>query len=68
MQGEFQTMDMLKVATLLGAEALGLSNDLGSVSEGKLADLVVLDKNPLENIRHTNYSEIVVKNGFLSTR
>ena len=63
--GGISNHDMLKVATLLGAEALGLSNDLGSVSEGKLADLVVLDKNPLENIRHTNTVKFVVKNGFV---
>ena len=63
--GGISNHDMLKVATLLGAEALGLSNDLGSVSEGKLADLVVLDKNPLENIRHTNTVKLVVKNGFV---
>lgn len=63
--GGISNHDMLKVATLLGAEALGLSNDLGSVSEGKLADLVVLDKNPLENIRYTNTVKLVVKNGFV---
>ena len=63
--GGISNYDMLKVATLLGAEALGLSKDLGSIVKGKIADLVVLDKNPLENIRHTNTVDLVVKNGFV---
>ena len=46
--------DVLRVATIFGAEAIGLAKDLGSLEAGKLADLVVLDKNPLENIRNTN--------------
>jgi len=63
--GGISNHDMLKVATLLGAEALGLSNDLGSIAKGKIADLVVLEKNPLENIRHSNTVSLVVKNGFV---
>ena len=63
--GGISNHDMLKVATLLGAEALGLSKDLGSIVKGKIADLVVLEKNPLENIRHTNTVNLVVKNGFV---
>jgi len=62
--GRISNHNMLKVATLQGAEALGLSKDLGSIEEGKLADLVILKKNPLENIRHTNTVRYVVKNGF----
>jgi imidazolonepropionase-like amidohydrolase len=45
--------DFLRVATINGAEALGFAQDLGSVEAGKLADLVALDRNPLDDIRST---------------
>ena len=53
------------MATILGAEAIGFGQDLGSLEEGKLADLVILDRNPLEDIRHTNTVHAVMKNGRL---
>jgi imidazolonepropionase-like amidohydrolase len=55
--------DALRAATLLGAEISGLDHDLGTIDVGKLADLVVLDENPLENIRNTNSICYVIKNG-----
>jgi imidazolonepropionase-like amidohydrolase len=63
--GGMSNFDALKVATLLGAQAIGLDGDLGSLEPGKLADLVVLDANPLDNIRNSNTIHYVMKNGRL---
>jgi imidazolonepropionase-like amidohydrolase len=57
--------ETLRVVTLFGAEAIGLQQDLGSIEPGKLADLLVLDRNPLENIKNTNSIRYVMKNGEL---
>lgn len=57
--------DVLKVATIYGAQAIGFGKDLGSLEARKLADLLVLDRNPLENIRNTAAIRYVMKNGEL---
>ncbi len=63
--GGMSNQDVLKVGTIFGAEAIGMGKDLGTIEKGKLADLLVLDRNPLENIRNTNSVRFVMKNGEL---
>ncbi|MDG1039754.1 MAG: amidohydrolase family protein [Polaribacter sp.] len=63
--GGMKNLDALKVATIHGAKALGLDTDLGTIEAGKIADILIMDKNPLENLRNTNSLKYVVKNGVL---
>ncbi len=55
--------DALRSATVIGARAAGQEKDAGAIEVGKLANLVVLDKNPLENIANIQSVSMVVKHG-----
>jgi hypothetical protein len=46
----FHPLEVIRAATLKGAEALGRANDLGTIEVGKLADFVVVEENPLQNL------------------
>lgn len=63
--GGMGSLEVLKSATIHGAEAMGLDKDLGSLEPGKMADLVVLNKSPLDDIRNTNTIRYVMKDGEL---
>ncbi len=47
----FHPLEVIRSATLYGAQALGMEKDIGSVEVGKLADFVIVDANPLENLQ-----------------
>jgi imidazolonepropionase-like amidohydrolase len=64
-QGGMTEMEALQVATINGARYLGMDHELGSIEEGKLADLIVIDGNPLENIRDTESITHTMVNGRL---
>lgn len=64
-QGGMSAVEALRSATIAPAEKLGFDRDIGSLEVGKLADLVVLDVNPLEDIFQSDKVDMVMLNGRL---
>jgi imidazolonepropionase-like amidohydrolase/Tol biopolymer transport system component len=62
-QGGFTPIEAIKAATLDAARYLGFDGDIGSLEPGKLADLIVLEDNPLENIRNSQNIRYTILNG-----
>ena len=63
--GGMLPVEALRAATIDGARIIGIDEDLGSVESGKLADLVILNKNPLEDIRNSTAIYQVMQDGRL---
>ncbi len=64
-QGGMTPMQALHCATINSATSLGLNDYIGSLEKGKLADLIVLDKNPLDDIYNTEFIRYTMVNGRL---
>ncbi len=62
-QGGLTSMQALRAATLDGARYIGLDKDLGSLEKGKLADFLVLDADPLADIKNSQKIRLVIQNG-----
>ncbi len=64
-QGGFSPWEAIRGATIDGARYIGLDRDVGSIEAGKLADLVVIDGNPLDDLRRSEYVAYTMLNGRL---
>jgi Tol biopolymer transport system component len=63
--GGMTPLEVIRCATVNGSKIVGRPADLGSIEPGKLADLLIMDKSPLEDIHNTNTIHWVMKNGEL---
>ncbi|WP_439132081.1 amidohydrolase family protein [Polaribacter sp.] len=64
-QGGLSNHDALKAATINGADYIGMADEIGSLEKGKLADLIILENNPLEDIKNSNSVIYTMINGRL---
>ena len=62
-QAGLTPMQVIQTASKNAAEYLGVSKDFGTLEKGKVADLIVLDKNPLDDIRNTRTIHAVYLGG-----
>ena len=67
-EGGIPALEAIRIGTLNAAIFMGKERELGSVEEGKLADLVLLSADPLENISHTQEIDLVIKGGKIVDR
>jgi imidazolonepropionase-like amidohydrolase len=56
-------LNVIKIATGNGAEALGILDDVGTIESGKQADMIILNANPIINIRNIGAIEGVIEDG-----
>jgi len=63
--GGLSNLQALQAATIVGARAIGIQKDVGSIEPGKIADLIVLNSNPLDDIHNSRDIKYVMKDGIL---
>jgi imidazolonepropionase-like amidohydrolase len=61
-------LEAIRIGTLNAAIFLGKERDMGSIEEGKLADMVLLQDNPLDDISNAQKIELVIKAGWIVDR
>ena len=61
-------LEAIKTATINPAKYFNLEESLGRIKQGYIADLIILDKNPLENISNTKSIQAVIKDGYFMNR
>ncbi len=64
-QGGASPAEIIRAATMIGAEKIGIQQDVGSLEPGKIADLLVLTANPLDDILHTLALKYTVADGII---
>jgi len=67
-EGGMEPVDIIKMGTFNAANMMYAQDSLGSIEVGKIANLILLDKNPLESIRNTLTINKVIKNGVVQDR
>ncbi|HJR47887.1 MAG TPA: amidohydrolase family protein [Nitrososphaeraceae archaeon] len=56
-------LEVIKIATRNGAQALGIEKDVGTIESGKQADMMILSDNPMDDISNTKKIEAVISDG-----